>query len=201
MSGNRRKLLATVAALVILPLIGWLFLLALGLVAPPGEPVKPPFNMSDRIATIRVEEQEPGEFRARFSGWDEERVPLSGEEFLAEVHRRQVDLPWVFRVLDVTSVISLAWVVFGFAGQAVFAGRMIVQWYVSEKMKASVVPTIFWWMSLLGSSMLIIYFIWRKEIVGVCGQATGWIVYVRNLWMIYGEPAPPAATEKTIETP
>ena len=73
----------------------------------------------------------------------------------------------------------------GLLGQVLFTGRMVVQWLVSEKQKQSVVPTAFWWMSLIGASMLITYFIWRKDIVGFLGQATGWLIYVRNLWLIY----------------
>ena len=39
-------------------------------------------------------------------------------------------------------------------------------------------------MSLIGATMLLIYFIWRRDIVGILGQATGWIIYVRNLVLI-----------------
>ena len=81
----------------------------------------------------------------------------------------------------------MLWVLFGLLGQAVFMGRMLAQWYASEKVQSSVVPPIFWWLSLLGSSMLMVYFIWRKEIVGFLGQSTGWFIYIRNLWFIYGK--------------
>ena len=40
--------------------------------------------------------------------------------------------------------------------------------------------------------MLIIYFIWRKDIVGVLGQATGWMIYLRNLRLIYRSTGGPA---------
>lgn len=187
MSPNRRKLAFAVLAVLVLPAIGWWMLAQFGLVAPiPGKPSRPPFNMSDRIATIKVQENDAGELVATFSGRNLPD-PLTAEEFFNEIHIRQVDLPWIFQVLDVTSVTSLLWILFGFAAQGIFAGRMIVQWYASEKAKSSVVPNQFWWMSLIGASMLIIYFIWRKEIVGICGQLTGWLVYVRNLWMIYGK--------------
>ena len=73
----------------------------------------------------------------------------------------------------------------GFLGQALFAGRMLVQWLVSERQRRSVVPTVFWWMSLGGASMLLVYFVWRRDIVGVVGQTTGWIIYLRNLWFIH----------------
>ena len=33
--------------------------------------------------------------------------------------------------------------------------------------------------------MLMIYFVWRKDIIGVLGQSAGWIIYMRNLWLIH----------------
>ncbi|MEM6911223.1 MAG: lipid-A-disaccharide synthase N-terminal domain-containing protein [Verrucomicrobiota bacterium] len=83
---------------------------------------------------------------------------------------------------------GLFWVGLGLLGQFLFTGRMIVQWLASEKQKRSVVPTAFWWMSLGGSSLLIIYFTWRVDIVGILGQSTGWFIYLRNLWFIYKKP-------------
>jgi lipid-A-disaccharide synthase-like uncharacterized protein len=38
--------------------------------------------------------------------------------------------------------------------------------------------------------MLLAYFSWRKDIVGVVGQSTGAFVYARNLILIYRNPAP-----------
>jgi lipid-A-disaccharide synthase-like uncharacterized protein len=64
---------------------------------------------------------------------------------------------------------------------------MLLQWLVSERSRRSVVPVGFWWLSLLGASMLLVYFVWRRDIVGVVGQSTGWIIYGRNLWLIYRE--------------
>ncbi|MAX23723.1 MAG: hypothetical protein CMJ19_04390 [Phycisphaeraceae bacterium] len=89
-------------------------------------------------------------------------------------------------IFNITTPFGLVWVGIGLLGQVLFTGRMIVQWIASEKSKRSVVPTAFWWMSLIGASMLITYFIWRKDVVGVLGQATGWFIYVRNLYLIYG---------------
>ncbi|MEM8872751.1 MAG: lipid-A-disaccharide synthase N-terminal domain-containing protein [Planctomycetota bacterium] len=73
----------------------------------------------------------------------------------------------------------------GLFGQVLFTGRMLVQWLVSEKQKRSTVPVVFWWMSLGGASLLLIYFVWRRDIVGVLGQGTGWGIYARNLWLIH----------------
>ncbi|MCE9593041.1 MAG: lipid-A-disaccharide synthase N-terminal domain-containing protein [Planctomycetes bacterium] len=79
----------------------------------------------------------------------------------------------------------MLWVTLGFAGQALFTGRMLLQWWASEKLKRSVVPESFWWASLVGGLMLLVYFVWRKDVVGVVGQSTGAFVYARNLVLIH----------------
>ncbi len=110
---------------------------------------------------------------------------LTPDEFAARTLNAHVDRPRWQRILNITSSVGIAWVVLGFTGQLLFTGRMVVQWFVSEKQKRSTVPVIFWWMSLAGASMLLIYFVWRKDIVGVLGQLTGWAIYLRNLVLIY----------------
>ncbi|MDY7108046.1 MAG: lipid-A-disaccharide synthase N-terminal domain-containing protein [Planctomycetota bacterium] len=87
--------------------------------------------------------------------------------------------------MNITTPLGITWVAVGLLGQVLFAGRMLVQWLVSERRGRSVIPVAFWWMSLLGASMLLIYFLWRKDVVGVLGQTTGWTIYMRNLWLIY----------------
>ena len=183
---TRKRLIVVAVFLLVLPAVAWSLLLALGYVGAPGRPVVPPFNFSDRIVTIEVTPDEEGKLRATFHGWEEGKAGLSGDEFLTEIHRRKRDLPWIYGFLDVTSITGVLWVLFGFAGQAVFTARMVIQWQASEKAKSSIVPPAFWWLSILGASMLMVYFIWRKDIVGFLGQSTGWLIYIRNLWFIYG---------------
>lgn len=114
-----------------------------------------------------------------------EEVWLQPEAFARRLYDDQRSRgPWEV-LLNVSSPAGFLWVTLGFLGQILFTGRMLVQWFVSEREKRSVVPTAFWWMSLVGASMLLVYFVWRKEPIGVLGQATGWFVYVRNLWMIH----------------
>lgn len=183
---SRTRLLVAAALLLALPAAAWSLLLAFGLVSAPGQPAVPPFNLSDRIVTIDVAPDGEGRLRATFDGWPEGAPGLGGDELLAEIHRRKRDLPWIYGILDVTSFAGVLWVLFGFAGQAVFTARMVVQWRASERAKDSIVPPLFWWLSLLGASMLMVYFVWRKEIVGFLGQSTGWFIYIRNLWFIHG---------------
>jgi lipid-A-disaccharide synthase-like uncharacterized protein len=79
------------------------------------------------------------------------------------------------------------WMLIGLGAQALFMSRFIVQWLHSEKQKKSVIPTTFWWISLLGGASLFAYAVHRQELVFALGQVLGLIVYVRNLTLIRGE--------------
>ncbi len=81
------------------------------------------------------------------------------------------------------------WVAFGLLGQFLFSGRWIVQWFISEKLGRSVVPTLFWYLSLGGGLVLLCYAIYRQDPVFILGQAMGSAVYLRNLFLIYREKA------------
>ncbi len=91
----------------------------------------------------------------------------------------------MLRVLNISTVATAGWVLLGLAGQLLFAGRMVIQWLASEKARASVIPPMFWWLGLIGGLMLLVYFVWRKDVVGVLGQFTGTFIYCRNLYFIY----------------
>jgi lipid-A-disaccharide synthase-like uncharacterized protein len=112
---------------------------------------------------------------------------LTPDELAARLDEENRHRTLLFSLFNITHSAGIAWVVMGLLGQVLFTGRMVLQWLVSERHKRSVVPVGFWWMSLAGASMLLVYFIWRRDIVGVLGQSTGWIIYVRNLWLIYRE--------------
>lgn len=79
---------------------------------------------------------------------------------------------------------SSAILILGFAGQAIFGTRFLVQWICSEKEKRSVIPVSFWYMSLCGSILLLIYACIRKDPVFILGQSTGFLVYLRNIYFI-----------------
>lgn len=79
------------------------------------------------------------------------------------------------------------WVVFGLAGQLLFMGRFLVQWIASERERRSVIPLAFWFLSLGGGLILFSYAVYRQDPVFILGQSLGLFIYVRNLWLIYGE--------------
>ena len=79
----------------------------------------------------------------------------------------------------------------GLLGQALFFSRFLVQWIASEKNGRSVVPLSFWYLSIGGGGLLLIYALWRKDPVITLGQAVGLFVYARNLMLIHRrKPAP-----------
>jgi lipid-A-disaccharide synthase-like uncharacterized protein len=77
------------------------------------------------------------------------------------------------------------WLGVGFLGQACFSARFVVQWLASERRKQSVVPTEFWYFSLGGGLVLLVYAIHRLDPVFILGQAAGLFVYARNLYFIH----------------
>ena len=75
-----------------------------------------------------------------------------------------------------------AWKVIGWLGNAVFFSRFFVQWYATEKTKRVVVPVAFWWLSLVGSLLLLGYALfYRNDSVFIFANAFNWIPYIRNL--------------------
>lgn len=91
---------------------------------------------------------------------------------------------WLLKLLNVSAYNKLWWPALGFLGQIVFAGRMWVQWLASERSRKSVVPPIFWYMSLAGGLISASYFIWRQDLVGVVGQTSGIWIYARNIYLM-----------------
>jgi lipid-A-disaccharide synthase-like uncharacterized protein len=76
------------------------------------------------------------------------------------------------------------WLVLGFTAQALFSARFIVQWIASEKAKASIIPVLFWYLSIVGGGLLLAYAIHIKDPVFIIGQAFGFMIYGRNLYFI-----------------
>lgn len=115
-------------------------------------------------------------------------VRLTPDEFLGRLERAhdfQRRHGFVFKLFNITTPWGFLWVSVGFLGQILFTGRMVLQWIASERERRSVIPVGFWWSSLGGGAMLLVYFIWRKDIIGVIGQSTGAFIYARNLVLIY----------------
>jgi lipid-A-disaccharide synthase-like uncharacterized protein len=76
------------------------------------------------------------------------------------------------------------WVILGFVAQGFFTMRFVVQWFASERARRSVMPVAFWFFSIGGGVLLLIYALYRRDPVFIAGQALGLVVYLRNLYFI-----------------
>jgi lipid-A-disaccharide synthase-like uncharacterized protein len=81
------------------------------------------------------------------------------------------------------------WLLLGFGGQVVFMGRFVLQWFVSEKERRSVIPVSFWYLSIVGALVLLAYAMHRHDPVFTAGQGLGVAIYLRNLVLIRAERA------------
>jgi lipid-A-disaccharide synthase-like uncharacterized protein len=78
---------------------------------------------------------------------------------------------------------SIGWIIVGFAGQALFSMRFLVQWLASERVKRSI-PTAFWYFSLAGGATLLAYAIHKQDPVFIAGQGLGLVIYLRNIYLL-----------------
>ena len=72
----------------------------------------------------------------------------------------------------------------GLLAQFLFSLRFIIQWVSSEIKKESHIPIYFWYLSIFGGILLLLYAVFRSDPVIIIGQAGGLVVYVRNLVLI-----------------
>lgn len=75
------------------------------------------------------------------------------------------------------------WLIYGigFIAQGLFSSRLIIQWFLSEKQKKVVTPSLFWVLSLLASFLLFIYGYLRHDFAIMLGQCLSYFIYIRNL--------------------
>ncbi|HBG28764.1 MAG: Lipid A biosynthesis, N-terminal [Planctomycetes bacterium GWF2_41_51] len=76
------------------------------------------------------------------------------------------------------------WMTIGLFGQLVFGGRFVLQWIASEIKKRSHIPVAFWYLSLVGSIILLAYSLHRRDPIFILGFSLNTVIYVRNLHLI-----------------
>lgn len=82
---------------------------------------------------------------------------------------------------------SFYWIAIGLVGNSAFATRFLVQWIASERAGRSVVPVAFWYLSILGSVILLAYAIHRRDPVFTLAYLPNAFVYGRNLVLVRKE--------------
>ena len=86
------------------------------------------------------------------------------------------------------------WLAFGLVAQLFFTARFLVQWISSERAGQSVVPLAFWFFSMGGGLMTLIYGIAKREPVIIIGQSLATVIYVRNIMLIVKNRGKPSQT-------
>ncbi len=96
---------------------------------------------------------------------------------------------WLSTTYTQYETTDMLWLVVGMVGQVVFASRFFVQLFYSERAKKSVMPVAFWYISIGGGLITLVYSV-RLGQMGLpflVGQVGGLAVYARNLMLIHRE--------------
>lgn len=89
-------------------------------------------------------------------------------------------------IANVFGVVITPWKLVGYAGVALFAGRWFVQLYASRRNGKPVLPALFWYMSVLGSLLLLAYFVFGKnDSVGILSNLFPLFIALYNLRLHY----------------
>lgn len=75
------------------------------------------------------------------------------------------------------------------AGQAAVALRFLFQWVVTELNRKSIVPRVFWYLSLTAAALHAVYFFHRGDTILTVGTLVDVFVYFRNLALGRRKPA------------
>jgi lipid-A-disaccharide synthase-like uncharacterized protein len=102
----------------------------------------------------------------------------------SERHRSRVnDVLFEFEAFDVMVVVT-GWKLIGYAGVFLFASRWFVQFFASRAAGRPVLPRLFWYMSLLGSVLVLAYFtLGKNDSVGILANLFPAFVAAYNLWL------------------
>lgn len=73
-------------------------------------------------------------------------------------------------------------------GQVLFFSRFLVQWLITEIKRKSVVPPVFWHLSLAAAVLQSSAFAQRADWVNCLGMVATIFIYARNLWFVYAHP-------------
>ena len=88
---------------------------------------------------------------------------------------------------------DILWTSFGFLGAAIFGVRFVIQWLSSEREGHSVIPIAFWYCSLGGSLISLIYGVHQQAWPLVLQTGLPVPIYARNLYLIYRDRRKAAA--------
>lgn len=83
--------------------------------------------------------------------------------------------------LNAPTPLPLFWHLAGSVGLVLFACRFWIQWWLAERNQQSKLGQSFWWMSLTGAFLSLLYVVRLRDIVNVIAYSISLIPYARNL--------------------
>jgi len=87
------------------------------------------------------------------------------------------------------------WKLIGYTGMLLFTGRWFVQLAASKSAGKPVMPRMFWYMSILGSLLLLSYFVFGKnDSVGILSNLFPFLTASYNLYLDFRHRPTAAAT-------
>lgn len=104
------------------------------------------------------------------------------------IHMPFFSLPTFYHPHSASLQIHWGWFLLGIIGPFLFSSRYWVQWWNSEKNLKSVVNASFWWLSILGAFLTIVYAIHMHDVATLWTQIPALIPYMRNLVLLKKKP-------------
>ena len=99
-------------------------------------------------------------------------------------------------ILQLAGVVITPWKLIGYLGVLLFAGRWGVQLLASRASQRPVLPRLFWYMSITGSLLLLLYFIFGKnDSVGIMSNLFPLFIACYNLFLDLKHDANPTTRE------
>ncbi len=90
--------------------------------------------------------------------------------------------------LDMISILparrDVLWLWLGLTGQVLFGLRFLIQWIYSEIKGRSRIPPVFWYLSVAGGALLLIYAVHRNEVPFIVGETVTLLVFMRNVQLL-----------------
>jgi lipid-A-disaccharide synthase-like uncharacterized protein len=87
-------------------------------------------------------------------------------------------------LLEVHGIVITPWKLVGYLGVGLFAGRWFVQMLASRLHGKPVLPRAFWYMSISGSTLLLLYFsLGKNDSVGILSNLFPFCIAIYNLYL------------------
>jgi lipid-A-disaccharide synthase-like uncharacterized protein len=82
---------------------------------------------------------------------------------------------------EIATPTEIAWEIVGLVGHFFFFSRFVIQWIATERQKRTVIPEAFWYLSLVGTVIVLVYSLHVGRPVFMLAYSLNIVFYVRNL--------------------